>query len=195
MFMKVLYLLRHGDTGLTGRYIGSTDAPLIDEGKRQVQATGRLLQHTGITKVISSPMLRCRQSFQQLGLDLPCDYVESLREIDFGRWEGRNFTEILQSDKQLVESWANEAEDFTFPEGESLAGFRTRVAQFKTELEKMDEEKILVIAHGGIIRYLLCLLLGISLEKYLIFDVKPGRYSAVQLFSEGGVLTGFNIKG
>jgi alpha-ribazole phosphatase/probable phosphoglycerate mutase len=59
----------------------------------------------------------------------------------------------------------------------------------------MSEEKILIIAHGGIIRHLLCLLLGLDAEKYLLFEVKPGRVSSVQLYDEGGVLTGFNITG
>lgn len=192
---KELYFLRHGDTGLQGRYIGSTDAPLTDRGREQVRKTRRVLQGSGINTIVCSPMLRCRQTLEQL--DLPCSFQfsEFLREIDFGRWEGKNFAEIVQNDQVLVDSWVTEPETFSFPEGESLKYFRERVASFKTQLETMDEDNILVIAHGGIIRHLLCLLLGLDSSKYLVFDVRPGCFCSIRLFNEGGLLTGFNITG
>lgn len=196
MLAKELYFLRHGDTGLQGRYIGSTDAPLSERGLEQVSKTGALLREKGVTKIICSPMLRCRQSLEQLSLSCTSEFNELLREIDFGRWEGKTFSEIVQIDKDLVDSWVAEPENFSFPGGESLAVFSKRVACFKDLLEAMVEDKILVIAHGGIIRHLICLLLGLDSDKYLAFDAKPGCFSSISLFAEGGgVLTGFNIKG
>lgn len=192
---KELYFLRHGDTGLQGRYIGSTDAPLTDKGKTQVRQAAGLLQAKNISKIVCSPMLRCRQTLEQLALSCPCRFDELLREVDFGRWEGKKFREIVQGDKELVDSWVNDPATFSFPDGESLAAFNKRVAACKILLEKMVEEKILIITHGGIIRHLLCLLLGLDAEKYLLFEVKPGRVSSVQLYDEGGVLTAFNITG
>ena len=192
---KELFLLRHGDTGLQGRYIGSTDVPLTDEGMLQVRKTAAVLQGKNINRILCSPMLRCRQTFALLDIPCACEINDQLREVDFGRWEGKNFTEILQIDQELVGSWVTEPDVFSFPEGESLEAFKTRVATFKIQLEKMVDEKILVIAHGGIIRHLLCLFLGLDFEKYLVFDVKPGCFCSLRLFSEGGVLTGFNITG
>lgn len=195
MVAKELYFLRHGDTGLQGRYIGSTDAPLSESGIEQVLKTARLLQGKGVEKVVCSPMLRCRQTLEQLCLPCTCQFNELLREVDFGRWEGKNFSEIVEIDKELVDSWVIEPDNFSFPGGESLVAFRNRIATFKALLENMIEDSILVIAHGGIIRHLLCLLLGLKSEKYLVFDVQPGCFCSIRLFSEGGVLTGFNIKG
>jgi alpha-ribazole phosphatase len=195
MEAKELYLLRHGDTGLHGRYIGSTDAPLTDRGREQVRKTSGLLLGKGLNKIVCSPMLRCRQTLEQLDLPCSCQFSELLREIDFGRWEGKNFAEIVQIDKELVDSWVREPDTFSFPGGESLEAFKKRVAIFKSQLESMVEDNMLVIAHGGVIRHLLCLLLGLDFEKYLVFDVKPGCFCSVRLFAEGGVLTGFNITG
>jgi broad specificity phosphatase PhoE len=192
---KWLYFLRHGDTGLQGRYIGSTDVPLTARGKEQVRQTGDLLQGKGITQIVCSPMLRCRQTLEQL--DLPCAYHfnELLKEIDFGRWECRNFSEVVKIDKELVDCWVADPDTFSFPGGESITAFKKRVAAFKTQLEMMVEDNILVITHGGIIRYILCLLLGLDSGKYLLFDVEPGCFCSIRLYAEGGVLTGFNIKG
>lgn len=195
MLVKELYLLRHGDTGFKGRYIGSTDAPLSNSGMEQARKTGELLQEKGVTKIVCSPMLRCRQTLEQLSLPCTHQINELLREIDFGRWEGKNFSEIVQIDKELVNSWVTEPETFSFPGGESLVAFNNRVVEFRDQLETIVEDTILVVAHGGIIRHLLCLLLGLEADKYLLFDVKLGCFSSISLFAEGGVLTGFNIKG
>jgi alpha-ribazole phosphatase len=191
---KWLYFLRHGDTGLQGRYIGSTDVPLTARGKEQVRQTGDLLQGKGITQIVCSPMLRCRQTLEQLDLPCTCQFNELLKEIDFGRWEGRNFSEVVEIDKEQVDCWVADPDTFSFPGGESLTAFKKRVAAFKTQLEMMVEDNILVITHGGIIRYLLCLLLGLDSGKYLLFDVEPGCFCSIRLYAEGGVLTGFNIK-
>ena len=132
---KELYFLRHGDTGLQGRYIGSTDVPLSESGIEQVRKTGRLLQGKRVEKIVCSPMLRCRQSLEQLHLPCTCQFNELLREVDFGRWEGKDFSEIVKTDKEHVDSWVTEPDIFSFPGGESLVAFRNRIATFKALLK------------------------------------------------------------
>ena len=195
MKAKELYFLRHGDTGLPGRYIGSTDAPLTQAGREQVRKTGRVLREKDVAKIFCSPLLRCRQSVEELNLPASCQFSELLQEIDFGRWEGKNFAEIVHSDKKLVDSWVSDPKSFSFPAGESLHSFTRRIATFKSELESMVENTLLVVTHGGVIRHLLCLLLGLHMEKYLVFDVQPGCICSVRLYPEGSVLTSFNCKG
>ncbi|TKB27412.1 histidine phosphatase family protein [Desulfopila sp. IMCC35006] len=192
---KELYFLRHGDTGLQGRYIGATDAPLTRQGREQVRKTGMVLRQKGIARIQCSPLLRCRQTMTELNLPAACNFNDLLREIDFGRWEGKNFAEIVQCDQDLVDAWVADPHRFTFPDGESLISFTDRIAAFKTELEQMGEDTLLVVAHGGVIRHLLCQLLRLPAEKYLVFDIRPGCFCSIRLYPEGGVLTGFNIKG
>ncbi|KJR98062.1 MAG: hypothetical protein VR65_21370 [Desulfobulbaceae bacterium BRH_c16a] len=195
MLKKTVHLLRHGDTGLQGCYIGRTDVPLSPEGLLQVGRTASLLRQENIDRVFCSPMLRCRQTSELLDLGSPCECHESLKEIDFGRWEGKRFEEIVENDAALVTSWTNEPDSFCFPEGESIAGFRQRIALFKEMLITEHEERMLLVTHGGVIRHLLCLMLGLPMEKYLIFDVQPGCFCSLQVYSDGSVLTGFNLKG
>ena len=195
MGAKKLYFLRHGETGLPGRYIGATDVPLTAKGMDQVRKTRRMLQGENISRILCSPLLRCRQTMDILDLSVPCQFDERLKEIDFGRWEGKTFAEIQLLDQRLVDIWVSDPDRFTFPGGESMRSFQDRVAMIKTSLAAMAEDTVLVVTHGGIIRYLLCLLLGFHSEKYLVFDAQPGCFSSVRLFPEGGVLTGFNITG
>lgn len=195
MQVKELYLLRHGETGLHGRYIGATDAPLTQQGRVQVRKTGLVLRQKGIAKILCSPLLRCRQTMTELNLPVAGHVNDLLREIDFGRWEGKNFAEIVQLDQDLVDCWVADPHRFTFPDGESLTSFTDRIAAFTSELEQMVEETLLVVAHGGVIRHLLCQLLRLPGEKYLVFDIEPACFCSIRLYPEGGVLTGFNMKG
>ncbi len=195
MTEKDLYLLRHGDTGMPGRYIGSMDVPLSLAGREQVRGTANLLRPKNIGAIFSSPMLRCRQTCELLEINCPNVVSESLREVDFGLWEGKSFTEIVDCDPAGVNRWVSDPATFCFPGGEPLTAFRRRVSAFTKILVESDENRLLLVAHGGVIRHLLCFLMGLPSEKYLLFDVQPGSYSSLRIYSGGAVLTGFNIQG
>lgn len=192
---KEIFLLRHGDTGRPGVYIGSSDICLSPEGTQQVCATGKLLRSQKFDRVLCSPLLRCRQSWQQLQLDLPLCVDGLLKEVDFGDWEGKSFTEIQGENPEAVALWINDPHGFSFPGGDSLADFYRRVHFVYQRLLEDDGKKILLITHGGIIRHLLCLFLGIPMDKYLLFDIQTGAYSSIAVYSEGSVLTTMNIRG
>lgn len=195
MSEKKIYLLRHGDTGRQGCYIGSTDVPLSATGQQQVRDSARALRGKKIEQIFCSPMLRCRQTYAQLDLPIPYQVHELLREVDFGRWEGKTFAEIVADDAEAVAAWTNDPAHFCFPGGEALVDFHKRVAAIMKILNEENNKHILLVTHGGIIRHLLCLCLGIPLDKYLVFDVQPGSYSSLLLYPDGGVLTGMNLRG
>jgi alpha-ribazole phosphatase len=192
---KQLYLLRHGATGRPGLYIGSTDIPLAEEGKEQVMQTGRLLALECIDHIYCSPMKRCRETLNLLHLNASFEIDENVREIDFGRWEGRSFEEISHTDNALVENWRIDGESFCFPEGESVKSFNKRVEIFAKRLLAGPGNKILILAHGGTIRHLLCTFLDLSPEKRIIFDVQTASFSTLTLYDDKGILTSFNVKG
>ena len=189
---KTLYLLRHGETAANGRFIGSTDLPVAPHGFVQLDTTRDLLRKEGISRIFRSPMLRCRQTSEYLGLWQTAEESAVLREIDFGDWEGKTFDEISREWPEKVQEWGTWSESFTFPAGESIGGFVARVRKAKSLIDSCDDEKILVISHGGVIRTLICLYLGLSADKYLLFEIKAGCYATLSLFSEGGVLTSLN---
>ncbi len=190
---RKLILLRHGQTGFSGQYIGAKDVPLSANGFHQIARLQPLLKNQQIDCIMSSPMLRCRESTEILFADHPVQYDDDLREIDFGRWEGLSFQEIAASDPDLVDKWAVWNPDFCFPEGECIAHFLKRVHRAGSRIQESSNENIILIAHGGVIRALLCYLLNLKPENYLLFQVGKGKYSTLELFSEGAVLTGFNL--
>jgi broad specificity phosphatase PhoE len=192
LITKKITLLRHGKTGFSGRYIGAVDIPLSEEGLSQIKDRKRIFKNYPVEKVISSPMLRCRQSCEILFEPHSVEYNEDLREIDFGRWEKLTFQEIVKKDPKLVDSWSKWSPDFCFPEGECMENFLTRVHRAGANIKEAPETDIMIVSHGGVIRNLLCYFLNIDPSHYLLFDIQKGRYTTLNLFDEGAVLTGLN---
>ena len=190
--VKRLYLLRHGRVDTRGRYIGSTDLPLLPEGVDDLVAVAPYIRRQNIGEILCSPLLRCRQSLEALNLAARYAICSDLREIDFGEWEGLSFAEILQCDASLVEKWAEWSEDFNFPGGEGIRPFLQRIHKVRQMIDTAVADRLLVISHGGVIRQLICSCLGLGPENYLAFDIQPGLCSVIELHSQGGVLVGLN---
>lgn len=195
MHDKEIYLLRHGDTGLKNRYVGSSDVSLSPRGLDVVEKSCAYLSEVNFDTCLCSPMKRCVETVSYLSSGCLVQYLDFLKEIDFGRWEKKTFQEILLTDQLEVDNWVNSPETFSFPEGESLENFKVRVAQAANFIHKSDGKVILIVCHGGVIRHLLCDLLKIPREHYLLFDILPGCFTTMRLHSEGGVLTGLNLRG
>jgi len=180
---------------MAGKFAGSTDVDLSSVGIEQIRLLRPVLAKERFEKIFCSPMHRCRQTARLLDLDVEISYAEDLREIDFGLWEGKDFSEIEKNNPERVRVWIENPEGFCFPEGECRADFILRVERFKAMMRGLPDEKVLVISHGGVIRHLICSYLGLSFEKYLLFNIHEAQFTTLDCFAEGGVLTGLNRGG
>jgi broad specificity phosphatase PhoE len=209
-----LFLLRHGPSSAPpGCFAGSSDVPLSGRGLARLENISAQLKD--IDCWYCSPMLRTRQTLEYLQRK-GCSAREPvsderLREIDFGRWELQTFTDIAAQDKELLAAWNQQYLDFVFPEGEAVAAFIERVKAMLTLFSGMESntdtntntntdtgintgtDTVAVVTHGGVIRTMICLALGLSPRNYLLFDVQPASLTVLDLFSEGGVLRGLNL--
>ncbi len=194
-----LFLLRHGPTSAPpGCFVGRTDVPLSGQGIDHLGNPAEQLKD--VESWYCSPMLRTRQTLEHLqkqGCPVAAPiYDERLREIDFGRWELQTFADIAAQDQEHIAAW-NQYLDFVFPEGEAVAGFIQRVETMLAVFCGMESStgirNVAVVTHGGVIRTMICLALGISPRNYLLFDVQLASLTVLELFSEGGVLRGLNL--
>jgi broad specificity phosphatase PhoE len=193
-----LLLIRHAavDGNARSLLVGSSDVPASPEGLAGLQRLAPVLAGFQPEAWYSSPLRRARQTCGRLAEFCPAAgqamVDERLREIDFGRWEMKSFADIAGSEPELIAAWS-EYSHFTFPEGEAVAAFHARTAAFFAELRAAAHREIAVVAHGGVIRTLICLALGLSPRHYLLFDVRPGSLAVLDLHSEGAVLAGLNL--
>jgi alpha-ribazole phosphatase len=116
----------------------------------------------------------------------PCP---ELCEIDFGRLEGLEFNEIHQQFPEIEKMWVTRDPALVYPDGESLIGFEERVAKFRTHLQNhRAEETILVVAHAGVVRTLICQLLELGMQNRWSLRVDLASLSIVETSPELNVL-------
>ncbi len=173
-----LFLVRHGQTlhNHVNRLAGWTDTPLTALGRQQAeQVADHLAGLCQPQALYTSPLQRARETAQAIGrrLGLTPVVVPDLREMHFGACENLTLDEIRQRFPDLWPRLLDEDDlTFTWPGGESRAGFIQRVRQvFTTLLQHHPGETIVIVAHGGV--------LAVWLADQL--EGRPTRWRAYQL--------------
>ncbi|MFY9140392.1 MAG: alpha-ribazole phosphatase [Thermacetogeniaceae bacterium] len=167
--MTKLLLVRHGETiwNHVSRYQGHTDVELSDTGREQARLLADRLRSEKIKAVYSSDLKRAYETASILAAphQLKVQIAEELREINFGVWEGLTFKEISEKYKELAEKWYQSPASVRIPKGETFFEVKERAYNAIMKLLKEnDPGTIIVVAHGGTIRAIICGLLDIDLN-------------------------------
>ena len=191
-----LLLVRHANIGpqYAGRYVGSTDVPAEPQGLQQARELAGLVQSRRPGRCFCSPLVRARQTAEAIceSTSLRIEFDEDLCEVDFGEWEGKAFDEIAAEDPAMVDRWAEFSDDFTFPGGESVGGFLSRIHRAADRLAKDSADVVLVVTHAGVMRGMICHFLGLPSSNYLLFGVRHATCTTIELADGKGVLSGLN---
>jgi len=140
-------LVRHGETewSRSGRHTSSTDVPLLDEGERAAEALGRRLAGRSFALVLSSPLIRARETARIAGLAGAAAVTVDLRELEYGSYEGLTTPEIRR-ERPGWELWADGA-----PGGEPLAAAAERADRVIARAAEAEGD-VALFAHGHILR-------------------------------------------
>jgi len=188
-----LLMLRHGQTEFSAqrRYSGRADLPLTELGERQATAAAARLANTGdVVAVVSSPMLRARQTAQPVAgaLGVPLRVHDGLIEADFGAWEGLTFAEASARDPELHTRWLTDT-SVAPPDGESMDAVHRRVRRVRDQLiAEHGGATVVVVSHVTPIKSLLRMALdvGPSLLHRLHLDI--ASLSVAEFFPDGPAL-------
>jgi broad specificity phosphatase PhoE len=191
-----IILIRHGEIEekYNMKFIGSTDAHLSESGRSQMRGFGPYLQSLKDVRVVHSPLSRAREAFKLMseGTQIPGEEWAGLREIDFGKWEGLSFTEVQAQFPDSYEGFLEWNPDFTYPEGESHASLLSRVRDCAGSLRKNPAKNVVVVSHGGLLRFLICELLGLPADRYVCFRINRGTAAVIDATQPTGVLEQIN---
>jgi alpha-ribazole phosphatase/probable phosphoglycerate mutase len=179
-------LLRHGEPRGGAKFRGHTDDPLSETGWTQMRAA--VQGDSPWQVVVSSPLLRCAEFAAELAasLDLPLEIEERFKEIGFGEWEGRTAEELMQSAPDCLDLFWRDPASYTPPGGEALEAFATRVtASWIDTLARHAGKQILLVAHGGVNRVILCHVLQIPLQNMFRLQVPFAGRSRVRVLGDG----------
>jgi alpha-ribazole phosphatase len=103
----------------------------------------------GGVAVACSPLQRCAQLAEALSAlrpDLPVTHDTRLREMDFGVWEGRLWSDIGEP---ALAAWTADFAQHRPGGGDSVETFMARVAE---AWDALDDTPTLWITHAGVIR-------------------------------------------
>ena len=188
--MLTLLLTRHATTKANeaGLWIGRMESDISDQGYREIISLKEKLAAYKIDKIYASPSQRVlstahlvTDSYSSKG-EMEIEVVEALREIEFGRFEGKDFKWASTHYPEEIEKMLLEKDAYTYPEGESLLAFHERVADWlQTWMKRHQEGTYLICAHGGTIRSILSELLVGSGQLHWHFKIEPASLTVVTI--------------
>ncbi len=195
--MARLFLVRHGKTvwSATGRYQGFSDVALNDEGMKQTEKLGQRLAREKLSAIYCSDLQRACDTAQAVAKfhSVEITRTSDLRELNFGRYEGMTFQQIMELDPQAITIWRGVECSRSFPDGESMQDLAVRVRRFIEGLGKWrQEDNVLIVAHNGSLAVLICLLLGMGIEHWWQFKTTTACLSIMETYEQGAVLNLLN---
>jgi broad specificity phosphatase PhoE len=168
-----LVLVRHAEPedDARGRCYGTLDVGLSTEGAEHARRLAGALRSLAYEAVYTSPRVRSVETARPVAAARGLTPVveEDLREIDFGRLEGRAYEEIERSEPELFRAWMEAPTRVRFPDGESYDDLCVRVGPVLDEI-RMRHSRAVVVTHGGVVRAGLAAWLGMPGEAIFRLD-------------------------
>ncbi len=179
-----IYFLRHGQTEENSKrtYYGSLDVQLNEKGIAQAEKAGKIFKKVEFNKVFISEKVRTLQTAQIALKDREVQLIKDRRinEIDFGIFEGKTYEELCKLYPEKVKLWQDNWEEFCPDGGESYRIFYKRVKEFMEDIKELEEENILIVTHGGVIRAVYSYVLDENLSFYWKFSSRNGDISLIK---------------
>ena len=174
-------LVRHGETdwNLAGRFQGHADPGLNAKGESQAVAVAALLADEEVAAIFTSDLARAVGTGRHIGAvhGLSPKMEPLLREMNFGAWEGLTFRELQAQYPEVLEDWLQDPFTLRVPGGETAGelGERIIMAWNKILQDAKPAQTVVIVAHAGPLRMLLCHLTGIDLSRQWEFRIGHGE--------------------
>lgn len=178
-----LYLIRHGQTqwNIDGKIQGKTDISLNETGILQAEQLAGAMEDRPISAVFTSPLKRADETANIVAAKtcVPVLTVDELREVDFGLWEGLTWQEIGVKYAVDAAAWDVNPVLNTPTGGEPRENCMERSKKAMEYILSHAEGDIAIVAHGGILVFLVDYLLRTRKDKNEII-VKNASITTVE---------------
>lgn len=184
--VATLLLLRHGRTtaNADGGLAGRQPVELDDTGQAQARAVGERLRTLPLAAVVTSPLIRCRQTLELALPDAAPTVEEGLIECGYGDWEGQPLKKLAKEPLwPVVQQHPSAA---VFPQGESMAGMAARAVaavrswDARVTAERGPEAVWLACSHGDVIKAIVADALGVHLDLFQRIVADPASVTAIR---------------
>lgn len=183
----LILLVRHGQTPTTGKVLPGRTAGLYlsEQGRDQAARVAQRLAALPVTSVYSSPLERTRETASPTAehFGLPIIEESGLLEGDFGDWTGAQLADLMK-----LPEWKtvqHQPDQFRFPNGESFAEMRDRMAATLAKLrDHHPGGTVVCFSHADPIRIAVSDALGNSLSKFQRISIGPCSVSVIAYRTE-----------
>ncbi len=167
LVISIIYLVRHGETewNQDQRIQGKADIPLNARGRRQAEALAGRLADVPLEYIYTSDLSRARVTAELIAAQqpraVPLVALPALRECDYGLWEGLTRPEVAGRFPDDWSDWQKQGGSGRPTGGEDIAALADRTGRIFDEVAG-EGKTILISAHRGSLRAILCHALGIE---------------------------------
>jgi probable phosphoglycerate mutase len=194
-----IFMVRHGqtDSNVSGLFHGATDVPLNAIGLRQAELVAlRVSQLSQLQSLHTSPLSRALTTAQAIARTtrLTPRLHPGLAEMHFGAAEGLALQAMAERWPDVAARFLDLADhDARFPGGESRLEFHSRVRDtLDTIVAEHTGERLVIVAHGGVIGSIVAQLLGENPNDWRRISVHNCSVTHLELTTSGPVAHLFN---
>lgn len=190
-----IYIARHGQTewNVKGLMQGHRDTHLTEKGKQEAEGLKNQFKSIHLDVIFSSDLIRARETARPIASDknLVLQTTKILREQSFGQYEGLD----KESFFKLFDKWNDmndeERQKYKLSDDmESNEEALNRLTAFLKETATTYKGKsVLIVSHGGLMRYLL---IKLGIADYNYFFENSGY---IELESDGKEFVVKKLKG
>jgi probable phosphoglycerate mutase len=113
------------------------------------------------------------------GRESPVIAASELREINMGAWENLPMEEVRNLYPETYERRGVDPVFTAPPGGESFSDLHKRIIPFIEDLMDQSKGPVLMVAHAGVNRVILCHLLGMPLENLFLIGQDYGCLNGI----------------
>ncbi|MEO6866865.1 MAG: histidine phosphatase family protein [Gaiellales bacterium] len=190
-----ILLVRHAQSewNAAGRWQGQADPALSPFGKQQARTLAEHPLLSSFDAIVSSDLQRARQTAGVIAHDHDVAIDAGLRELDVGSWSGRTRAEIESDQPGAIARY--KLGETMWEGGETLDEHTARARAVALRLESWPiDGELVAVSHGGTIRILLSLFLGMGdAGRERFAHVHHASVTALQRSATGWQLASFGV--
>ncbi len=183
-----LLLVRHGETEYNhaGRIQGQLDTPLNDTGLAQARAIGRRLAGSPVIRCYTSDLTRAADTAREIAVHhgINAEPFPELREAHLGILQGVSLRDVEATLADDAAYLLHQDIHARPSGGESPLEVRRRCQRFagrlRRELKLLSAGDVVIVGHGGSLRALTAVLLGLPASAGWSFRFDNGSLTVIE---------------
>lgn len=193
--VTTLVLVRHAETvwNAEERWQGQTDVPLSEHGRGEVALVARRFAGERFDRVISSDLVRARDTAKGIAPGVEVEPDPALREMNLGSWCGLLHREVAERFPDQLRALQRGEDTRIGGDGETVVELAARVTAAVARIARESEGgRVLVVTHGGVIRALMLDLLQLSGFSRPLYGSRNTAITTVEIEGVTRTLRSYN---